>query len=94
MKDRQGVELEVGMSIVYATSTGSTVYLEDAVVQQVFDEEQKVKVGKFRTYNDYKTGALIALHSSVYLRRPNRIIIMGMDNAEDSADRHNVGPRP
>ncbi len=97
MKDRQGVELEVGMAIVYATTSGSSACLLDAVVQRVFDEEDKVKVGKFSKWFSSNPGPYQGWninHTSVYLRRSDRIIVMGMDNAEDSADRHNVGPRP
>lgn len=98
MKDRQGVEMEVGMTIVYATNRGSTIYMEDAVVQQVFDDgDVKVKVGKFSKWHNPNPGRLEGWHvhqSSVYLRISDRIIILGVDNAEDIDGRDNLGPRP
>ncbi len=97
MKDKQDREMEVGDAIVYATSRGSTVYLEDAVVQRVFPDEDKVKVGKFSKWYSDRPGPYHGWNisqTSVYLRTPDRIIILGEDNAEDSADRALGGPRP
>ncbi len=86
MKDRYGIELEVGQRIVYATKSGCRPYLQDAVVQKTFDE-QKVKAGVFWCYIRRTGGPTVAGQRSVHLRYSDRIIILGEDNAEDSAER-------
>ncbi len=88
VKDRFGVELEVGHAIVYATKSGSSPRLEDAVVQRVFPD--KVKVGKFHKWFSPNPGPYEGWNvnqRSVYLRYSERIISVGEDNVEDLADR-------
>ena len=85
MKDRYGIELEVGQRIAYATKSGSSPRLQDAVVQRTFDE-QKVKAGVFWCYSR-PVGPAVAGQRSVHLRYSDRIVILGEDNAEDLTDR-------
>ncbi len=79
MKDKRGNELEVGQHIIYAA--GSSPFLEEAVICKVFVD--KVRVGQFSQYKDYRTGADMTHARFCYLRTSYRVLILGLDNEED-----------
>lgn len=80
MKDKFGIELEVGHRIVYATKWGSSPVLQLAVVQKLTDNG-KAKVLPDGTFPD---GTYWSMHST-HISIPDRVVFLGWDNQEDIA---------
>lgn len=77
MKDKFGVELEVGHVVVYATKWGSTPALQKAVVLRLTEN------GKAKVLPDGQYWATKPTH----IQMPDRVIVIGYDNLEEIEDR-------
>lgn len=79
MKDKFKVKLEAGQHIVYATTSGSSAYLNEAYVIRADADRVKI-MSMEHSWPSYRP-------RPVWLRAPSRIVVVGWVNEEDLCDR-------